>query len=170
MHLTTADIGNAAGSGAASGSAAGDVTRILASYQPPQPPPWLAARLDLALAAEAAGTAADTPGPAAGAHRAGGPRWRALLEARWQDRLRKVTELSLAFHDAAASTGPHRPEASLGRLMRRVTAARRDLAATEAALSRLSGGSFGRCERCSAPIPAAQLIAVPEDTYCQGCA
>jgi len=33
------------------------------------------------------------------------PRWRALLEARWQARLRDVTELSLAYH-AAAAAGP----------------------------------------------------------------
>ncbi len=32
------------------------------------------------------------------------PRWRALLEARWQARLRDVTELSLAFHAAAAAS------------------------------------------------------------------
>jgi len=30
----------------------------------------------------------------------GGPRWRALLEDRWQTRLREVTELSLAYHQA----------------------------------------------------------------------
>lgn len=30
------------------------------------------------------------------------PRWRALLEARWQARLQEVTELSLAYHGAAA--------------------------------------------------------------------
>ena len=32
-----------------------------------------------------------------------GPRWRALLEARWQDRLRELTELSLAYHVAVAA-------------------------------------------------------------------
>jgi len=51
----------------------------------------------------------------------GGPRWRALLEARWQDRLQKVTELSLAFHDAGSRPEPHR-EPSARRLMRRATA------------------------------------------------
>ena len=55
--------------------------------------------------------------PAAGTR---GPRWRALLEARWQARLREVTELSLAIHTAIAAdrtddgasllaTGPARP-------------------------------------------------------------
>jgi hypothetical protein len=33
------------------------------------------------------------------------PRWRALLEARWQARLQQLTELSLAYHDAAAYAG-----------------------------------------------------------------
>jgi hypothetical protein len=38
--------------------------------------------------------------PAAGTR---GPRWRALLEARWQARVREVTELSLAHHVAAVA-------------------------------------------------------------------
>ena len=33
-------------------------------------------------------------------HVADGPRWRAILEARWRDRLQEVTELSLAYHVA----------------------------------------------------------------------
>ena len=32
-----------------------------------------------------------------------GPRWRALLEDRWQAHLQEVTELSLAYHVAAAA-------------------------------------------------------------------
>jgi Prokaryotic dksA/traR C4-type zinc finger len=32
------------------------------------------------------------------------PRWRTLLEARWRARLRDVTELSLAYHAAAAAS------------------------------------------------------------------
>src|ERR1700690_2156385 len=31
-----------------------------------------------------------------------GPRWRAILEARWRTRLQEVTELSLAYHAATA--------------------------------------------------------------------
>lgn len=34
-----------------------------------------------------------------------GPQWRALLEARWQARLTELTELSLAYHAAAAEPG-----------------------------------------------------------------
>ena len=33
-----------------------------------------------------------------------GPVWRALLEAQWRSRLQEVTELSLAYHEAAAVT------------------------------------------------------------------
>jgi RNA polymerase-binding transcription factor DksA len=99
----------------------------------------------------------------------GGPRWRTLLEARWQDRLQKVTELSLAFHDAGAAQ-PRGSAGSLRRLMQRTAAARRDLADTDDALSRLAGGRFGQCEQCREPIPAAHLVRVPEDRYCQRCA
>ena len=105
-------------------------------------------------AATAAGNAAHLPA---------GPRWRALLEARWQDRLQKVTELSLAFHDAGSAAEPDHSALQLRRLMRRATAARRDLADTDDALSRLAGGSFGRCEQCTEPIPAARLFRAPED-------
>jgi DnaK suppressor protein len=104
------------------------------------------------------------------AQRPGGPRWRALLEARWQDRLQKVTELSLAFHDVGSAPEPHRSASAVLRLMRRATAARRDLADTDDALSRLAEGSFGQCEQCREPIAAARLFQVPEDRYCARCA
>jgi DnaK suppressor protein len=103
-------------------------------------------------------------------HLPGGPRWRALLEARWQDRLQKVTELSLAFHDAGSAAEPHHSASQVRRLMRRATAARRDLADTDDALSRLAGGRFGQCEQCTEPIPAAHLFRVPENRYCPRCA
>ena len=41
------------------------------------------------------------------------PRWRAHLEARWRARLQEVTELSLAYH-AAAAAGPPDPAATAG--------------------------------------------------------
>jgi hypothetical protein len=41
------------------------------------------------------------------------PRWRAVLEARWRARLQEVTELSLAYH-AAAAAGPPDPAAAAG--------------------------------------------------------
>jgi len=105
-----------------------------------------------------------------------GPRWRALLEARWQDRVREVTELSLAYHVAAAAV----PAASAGSagsggqaeteaLLRRAVAARRRLADVEEALGRLAAGSFGRCESCGSAIPADLLATAPETRYCPPC-
>jgi RNA polymerase-binding transcription factor len=93
------------------------------------------------------------------------PAWRSLLEERWQQRLSTLTELSLAYHDA--ESGP--PSAQLRRLLRKATAARRALYDTEEALARLTHGDFGRCEQCSALIPAATLLAEPEARYCADC-
>ena len=113
----------------------------------------------------------------------GDPRWRALLESRWRARLLEVTELSLAYHDAAAAPVRSRGEDSrsadsgaapggrqLRRLLNQAVAARRALADTEEALVRLASGHFGRCEHCAAPIPTAQLAFEPEVRYCPRCA
>jgi DnaK suppressor protein len=104
------------------------------------------------------------------------PRWRALLEARWQARLREVTELALAYHDTAdrAQGGRRRDDHAaapqLRRLLRRAVAARRALADTEEALSRVSAGHYGQCEQCSGSIPAGRLTLTPEARYCRRCA
>src|ERR1700733_13885512 len=97
------------------------------------------------------------------------PAWHSLLEERWQQRLSTLTELSLAYPNAAESrappagaAGPARPQG----LLREAPAARRALGETEDALARLSDGSFGRCEQCSRPIPTAELLAEPETRYC----
>lgn len=114
--------------------------------------------------------AAMTPARPAGT---GGPQWRALLEARWQARLREVTELSLAYHVAAAAApdgagdGADQPE--IRALLRRTVAARRKLANVEEALDRLAAGSFGICEQCGSPIPGGLLASMPETRYCPGC-
>jgi RNA polymerase-binding transcription factor DksA len=114
--------------------------------------------------------AAMTAEPAAGIR---GPLWRALLEARWQDRVREVTELSLAYHAAAAAVpggmgdGTGQPE--IQALLRRAVAARRKLADVEEALGRLTAGRFGSCEQCGSQIPAGLLAAVPELRYCPRC-
>jgi RNA polymerase-binding transcription factor DksA len=112
---------------------------------------------------------------------ANGPRWRALLEARWQARLRELTELSLAYHVAVAAgpdrtgaapstvpgTGDGRPDAQA--LLRRAVTARRKLADVEEALARLAAREFGRCEQCGAQIPDGLLITAPEIRYCARC-
>ena len=111
-----------------------------------------------------------TGGPAAGTR---GPRWRTLLEARWQARVREVTELSLAYHVAAAAApggigdGAGQPE--IRALLRRAVAARRKLADVEEALGRLSAGRFGSCEQCGSAIPAGLLATTPETRYCPCC-
>jgi RNA polymerase-binding transcription factor len=108
-----------------------------------------------------------------------GPRWRALLEARWQARLRELTELSLAYHVAIAavpaSAGAGFDGAGFGDgpeaqgLLRRTVAARRKLADVEEALTRLAAGEFGRCEQCGARLPDGLLAAAPELRYCARC-
>jgi DnaK suppressor protein len=116
-------------------------------------------------------------GPAGGAAgRAGGPRWRALLEARWRARLQEVTELALAYHDAAATavgrgTGSgHGARLRLRTLLRQTVASRRALADTEEALARLSAGNYGWCESCAGTISAQRLVITPETRYCAQCA
>jgi DnaK suppressor protein len=100
------------------------------------------------------------------------PAWHSLLEERWQQRLSALTELSLAYHDAAESCGHPAAAAETGRLqklLREATAARRALGETEDCLARLADGSFGRCEQCSGSIPTAELLAEPETRYCPDC-
>jgi DnaK suppressor protein len=100
------------------------------------------------------------------------PHWRALLEARWRDRLYEVTRLSLAYHGAAAAAPAGRGAAGqreVERLLRSTVAARRKLADTDEALARLAAGSFGRCEQCVAVIPAGLLTVLPEARYCPRC-
>ncbi len=96
------------------------------------------------------------------------PRWRAILEARWRIRLQEVTELSMAYHGAAA--GDRRGQRSARRLLRRAVAARQRLADTEDALGRVAAGAFGRCEQCEALISEVLLAAAPESRYCARCA
>jgi DnaK suppressor protein len=102
---------------------------------------------------------------------AGGPRWRALLEMRWRDRLQEVTELALAYHEAEAAAGRGGGEDRLQvqRLQRRTVTSRRALADTEEALARLSAGRYGWCESCAGAIPAQRLAATPETRYCARC-
>jgi len=97
------------------------------------------------------------------------PRWRLILEERWQDRLHLVTELSLAYHSATADAPAGRADEATRRLLLEAVAARRRLADTEDALGRIAAGGFGRCEQCQAPIPDALLAAAPEVRYCADC-
>jgi RNA polymerase-binding transcription factor len=101
-----------------------------------------------------------------------GPVWRALLEVQWRARLQEVTELSLAYHEAAAVTAaPAGPpgERKLRTLLRRAIVARRALADTDEALSRLASGRYGLCEGCGAAIPAWLLTGTPDARFCPRC-
>jgi DnaK suppressor protein len=98
------------------------------------------------------------------------PQWRALLEARWQARLRELTELSLAYHAADAESGRDQPaQQDTQALLRLAVSARRKLADVEEALGRLAAGGFGRCEQCGSAIPAGLLAIIPEARYCPRC-
>jgi hypothetical protein len=112
-----------------------------------------------------------------------GPRWRGILEARWQAALREVTELSLAYHaaaddDGAAGRGGGGGGDAVGRgggsaearrLLCRTIEARRRLADVEEALGRLAARRFGRCEQCGAQIPLGLLALCPDRRYCPRC-
>lgn len=110
-------------------------------------------------------------------HPAALPRWRALLGFRWQERLERLTELSLAYHDAreaAADAGSGRDvrlaaQRRAGATLRRAVAARLALAEIEAALARLAAGRFGWCEQCGAAIATARLAETPQARYCTAC-
>jgi RNA polymerase-binding transcription factor DksA len=104
------------------------------------------------------------------------PRWRSVLEARWRARLEEMTELSVAYHDAAAAPAlsaskDETPPAKqrLRRLLRQAVTARRALADTEDALTRLADGRYGRCEDCSSALPHGLLVLEPETRYCPRC-
>jgi RNA polymerase-binding transcription factor DksA len=102
------------------------------------------------------------------------PRWRALLESHWRARLERVTELSLAYHDAeeagSRTDGRLLTGAQQARpLLRQAVAERRELAEIEAALSRLTSGCFGRCERCGGAMSAVRLARFPQARYCGTC-
>ena len=101
------------------------------------------------------------------------PGWRARREAQWRTRLQEVTDLSLSYHEAAAvsataTAGPP-GERRLRQLLRRAIAARRALADTDEALSRLASGRYGVCEDCGAAIPAWLLTGTPDARFCPRC-
>ena len=95
--------------------------------------------------------------------------WRALLEVQWRARLQEVTELSLAYHEAAAAPAGPPGERKLRQLLRRAIAARRALADTDEALGRLASGRYGLCEGCVAAIPAWLLTGAPDARFCLRC-
>lgn len=117
-----------------------------------------------------------------GPRRRGLARRRAVLEARWRETLERVTDLSVAYHDAAATRLRGAPAWSqsgfppagrgnedVSRLAQRVVAERQALAEIEAALDRIATGDYGRCEQCHRAISAGLLTAQPEARFCSAC-
>jgi len=99
---------------------------------------------------------------------------RAQLEARWRERLERVTALSVAYHDEAQRAARTGGDGSGGSrrarlLARRAVAERQALAEIEAALERITSGQYGWCEQCRRPIAAALLAVAPQVRYCAGC-
>jgi DnaK suppressor protein len=136
----------------------------------------MSAELAIGAPENSGATAAVRPAPAAApvaAHLAPEtmPGWRALLESHWRARLERVTELSLAYHDAEDARGTQpQARAQPGRaLLRQAVTQRRALAEIEAALARLSNGRFGRCERCGGVVSATRLTRTPQARYCISC-
>jgi RNA polymerase-binding transcription factor DksA len=110
-------------------------------------------------------------------HPAALPRWREMLGGQWQERLERITELSLAYHgaeeDAAdirnSLSARHAARQQAAQIRRRTVQQRHLLAEVEAALSRLATGRFGWCEQCSGPIDTARLTAESHTRYCAAC-
>jgi RNA polymerase-binding transcription factor DksA len=93
---------------------------------------------------------------------------------RWE-RLRQDHEGFVAASLDSNADDEHDPEGATIAFERSQveTLARRlqqHLAEIEAAQGRLVDGSYGTCERCGAPIPAARLEARPTARTCVGCA
>lgn len=134
-------------------------------------------RADLASSSQHTAAGRDPDRGAGHLHQAALPQWHALLGFLWQERLERVTVLSLAYHDAddAASdvTSDRKTRQAArrqaGRILHRAVTERRALAEIEAALSRLAGGRFGWCEQCSGVITTSRLAETPQTRYCASC-
>ncbi|GAA1535228.1 hypothetical protein GCM10009827_061840 [Dactylosporangium maewongense] len=84
-----------------------------------------------------------------------------------QTQLRQHTEELAVL--AAAGTEPGSAGEDPDTIGARTAAARQAIEEISAALSRLTAGSYGRCERCAGPIPAARLEILPHARFCVPC-
>jgi hypothetical protein len=102
------------------------------------------------------------------------PRWRDRLERLWRLQVEEIIELSLAYHDAAASVRPGggglEPAGPRTRqILARTARAHHALAEVEAALGRIDAASYGICGQCGLPLRTVWLEASPQRRYCPGC-
>jgi DnaK suppressor protein len=106
---------------------------------------------------------------------------RSRLEAERKATLDRLTALERDFAGIVESAGQantddeHDPEGATLAFERQHLAAlagqaRDHLGEVDAALSRLTAGQYGRCQRCDKPIPAGRLAARPTATTCVTCA
>lgn len=102
------------------------------------------------------------------------PRWRDRLERLWRLQVEEIIELSLAYHEAAASVRPGGgglPQGGprTGQILARTARAHHALAEVEAALGRIDASSYGICGQCGLPLQTGLLEASPQRRYCPSC-
>ncbi|GAA2575441.1 hypothetical protein GCM10010399_01140 [Dactylosporangium fulvum] len=86
-----------------------------------------------------------------------------LLLTQLERHTAELTTLTTAGADPqGAGEDPHT-------IAERVAVARRAIADTNAALTRLAEGAYGRCERCAGAIPVARLEIFPHARLCVPC-
>jgi RNA polymerase-binding transcription factor len=107
--------------------------------------------------------------------RDGEPEVRALLQARRKELAAKLARLTappeagsnLSFGKRIGEGTTEAVERISTTLMARSIAA--GLADVDRAIEKLDEGTYGRCDECGRPIPAARLEAVPATAYCVEC-
>ncbi|MET7393837.1 TraR/DksA family transcriptional regulator [Dactylosporangium sp. NPDC005572] len=89
--------------------------------------------------------------------------------------LRQSLEAQLRHHSeelamlAATAADPGSTGEDPDTLAARTKAARHAIEEITAALARVTAGSYGRCERCTGPIPSARLEILPHARFCVPC-
>lgn len=90
---------------------------------------------------------------------------RASLEGERDQLSSQLTELAGSeFDENFADSG--QVAAEQGEVQALAGTLKEQLDAVEQALTKLDDGTYGLCERCKAPIPAARLEAVPASRFC----
>ena len=104
-----------------------------------------------------------TLGALAGEHRAQMPDGVEIYREHLEKLRKERASVLSTFEDFTGNTS----EADLALV--RWQAIRRTLDEINAALRRLDDGTYGRCQGCSQPIPAARLEILPQARYCVRC-
>ncbi|WP_238005531.1 TraR/DksA family transcriptional regulator [Dactylosporangium sp. AC04546] len=91
------------------------------------------------------------------------------------DTLRQTLQAQLRQHSqdlavlTAAGTDPGSTGEDPQTVAERTVAARHAIEEIAAALSRITDGAYGHCERCTNPIPGARLEILPHARFCVPC-